>query len=141
MSDSPPEFSNWQEAWEWEAQRTSDAYGELSTAELLARVQAGRYDFYYTIWRRVQEKCTLAQAAPVLIDVLRREAGEPMMLIRYHCAGALFGLLGYPDEPAPRLRERVQWDHEGEPARQTAIDELEALIATRLSGDEDRQEL
>jgi len=68
-----------------------------------------------------------------LLEVLRRDSGESFMLIRYHCAAALFHLLGYPDDPLPELRQRVQWDDEGEPARQAAIDELEQLIHAQLA--------
>ena len=54
------------------------------------------------------------------------------MLVRYHCAGALFGLLGFPDEPLPELRQRVMWPRGDEAARQGAIDELEAGVRERL---------
>lgn len=124
----PPEFSNWQEAWEWHARQASDYYNEQTAEELLAQVAAGNYDAYYTIWYRLREKATLAQAAPVLLDVLRREVGEASSLVRYHCAAALFHLMGYSDNAPPPLRPRVQWDHEGEPARQAAIDELEKSL-------------
>jgi hypothetical protein len=128
-----PDFTNWQEAWEWHARQTSDAFAELSEDELLQLAQEGRYDGYYTLWDNLAAKASLAKAAPVLLDVLRREAGETMMLVRYHCAAALFRLMGYPREPAPPLRVRVQWDHAGEPARQEALDELEQRIAEQLA--------
>lgn len=127
-STEPPEFSNWQEAWEWHAQQTSNHFDEQSADELLAHLTAGNYDGYYTIWYRLREKASLAQAAPVLLDVLRREAGDAYSLIRYHCAAALFYLMGYADDEPPPLRIRVQWDHDGEPARQEAISELEQSL-------------
>jgi hypothetical protein len=65
--------------------------------------------------------------------VLRRERGENLMLIRYHCAAALFHLQGYADDPIPQLRARAQWDHDGEEARQAAVDEVEALVGARLA--------
>jgi hypothetical protein len=37
------------------------------------------------------------------------------------------------DDPIPKLRARVQWDHDGEEARQAAILELEQLITRRLT--------
>lgn len=128
MSEPVPEFSHWKEAWEWHAGQTAKAFAAESEDTLLAAIQAGRYDHYYQIWYSLREMATLAKSAPILMEVLRREKGEEMMLIRYHCAAALFHLLGYPDEPIPPLRARVQWDHDGEPARQAALDELEQLI-------------
>lgn len=132
--DGPPEFTNWQEAWEWHAMQTHRAYEEESLADLLRQIEARQYDGYYVIWDSIRQKGTLAECAPTLLEVLRRETDEHSDLIRYHCAGALFHLLGYPDDPIQPLRARVQWAHEGEEARQTAVAELAALIQTRLSG-------
>lgn len=131
--DGPPEFTNWQEAWEWHAMQTHRAYEEESLADLLRQIEARQYDGYYVIWNSIRQKGTLAECAPTLLEVLRRETDEHADLIRYHCAGALFHLLGYPDDPIPPLRARAQWAHEGEEARQTAVAELAALIQTRLS--------
>lgn len=128
----PPEFTNWQQAWEWYASQTADNLANQSIDYLLQLIQERQYDAYYTIWYTLREKATLAQCAPTLLEVLRRESGDPLMLVRYHCAAALFYLLGYPDDPIPPLRARAQWDHDGEEARQTAVAELAALIAERL---------
>ena len=128
-----PEFSNWKDAWEWHAAQTHQDYSRRSVAELLGLIRDRQYDPYYSIWYALRESGSLAECAPVLLDVLRRESGEAMMLVRYHCAAALFFLLGYPDKPLPPLRERVQWDHQGEAARQAAVNELSALVAQRLS--------
>ncbi|MCW5876374.1 MAG: hypothetical protein KIS85_05760 [Anaerolineales bacterium] len=125
----PPIFSNWQEAWEWHARETYKHFAQQPEDKLLAQIAAGSYDEYYTIWYSLREKTSLAQAAPILLDVLRREVGEANTLIRYHCAAALFYLMGYADDSPPSLRLRVQWDHDGEPARQEAIDELEQSLA------------
>ncbi len=123
-----PQFSNWRDAWEWHAQQTADQLSQLGEEALLAMIQARRYDPYYQIWYTLREKGSLARCAPVLLEVLRREAGEEMMLVRYHCAAALFHLMGYPDEPIPELRARVQWDHQGEEERQKAINDLRSMI-------------
>ncbi|MBK8902167.1 MAG: hypothetical protein IPM53_13360 [Anaerolineaceae bacterium] len=131
-----PEFSNWQEAWEWHAQQTQNEYANQSEAALLKKIQKRQYDAYYQIWYSLGQIGTLAASAPVLLEVLRREAGEDNMLIRYHCAGALFHLLGYPDDPLPELRKRVQWAYGDEAARQAAIDELEQLIQSRRAAPE-----
>ena len=132
-----PEFSNWQEAWEWHAQQTQNDFAKLSEAKLLRKIQKRQYDPYYQIWYSLCEMGSLFNSAPVLLEVLRRESGEAQMLHRYHCAAALFHLLGYPDDPLPELRQRVQWDKQGEPARQEAIDELEQLIQTQLAGNKE----
>ncbi len=128
-----PEFSNWQEAWEWHAQQTQNDFAQMSEAKLLRKIQKRQYDPYYQIWYSLREMGSLATSAPILLEVLRRESGEAQMLIRYHCAAALFYLLGFPDDPLPALRQRVQWDKQGEATRQTAIDELEQLIQTQLA--------
>ncbi len=127
------EFSNWQEAWEWHAQQTQNEYAKLSEAKLLRKIQKRQYDPYYQIWYSLRQIGSLAASAPALLDVLRRESGETFMLIRYHCAAALFHLLGYPDDPLPEMRQRVQWDNNGEAARQAAIDELEQKIQNQLT--------
>ena len=132
-----PEFSNWQDAWEWHAQQTQNDFAKLSEAKLLRKIQRRQYDPYYQIWYSLREMGSLATCAPVLLEVLRRESGEAQMLHRYHCAAALFHLLGYPDDPLPELRQQVQWDKQGEPARQEAIDELEQLIQTQLAGNKE----
>lgn len=128
-----PEFTNWKDAWEWHAQQTQKSLAKESEAHLLERIQARQYDPYYQIWYNLREQSTLAHAAPILLTVLRQEVGADKMLIRYHCAAALFHWLGYPDDPIPALRARVQWDREGEPARQQAIDELEGVIQAYLA--------
>ncbi len=128
----PPPITNWQDAWEWHAKQTAEAFDDLSEEALLHRIQARRYDGYYQIWYVLAEKGTLKTSGPVLLAVLRHEAGEAHDLLRYHCAAALFHLLGYPREPMPDLRKRVQWAHHGEDARQQALDELEALIHEHL---------
>ncbi|HZU86446.1 MAG TPA: hypothetical protein VFF78_03115 [Anaerolineaceae bacterium] len=126
--DEPPQFSHWKEAWEWYADQASKHFAQQSEAQLLEQIAAGQYDAYYTIWYTLRQIGSLKTCAPVLLEVLRREVGEDQMLIRYHCAAALFHLMGYPDDPIPDLRARVQWDHHGEEARQAAIMELRSLI-------------
>ncbi|MCI0575666.1 MAG: hypothetical protein L0331_05595, partial [Chloroflexi bacterium] len=128
MTDETPEFTHWKDAWEWHAARTGKKLDAQSEEKLLAQIQAGRYDDYYQIWYSLRKKGSLARCAPLLLAVLRREKGEAAMLTRYHCAAALFYLLGYPDDPIPPLRARAQWAYQGEEARQQAIDELEQLL-------------
>lgn len=127
-----PEFGNWQEAWEWHAQQTQNDLAKQSEAALLKKIQKRQYDAYYQIWYSLRQVGSLANCAPVLLEVLRQESGEDKMLIRYHCAATLFFWLGFPDDPLPELRKQVQWDNNGETARQAAIDELEQLIQSQL---------
>lgn len=133
---SAPRFDNWKAAWEWHAEQARRAFGKQSETELLSQIAAGMYDPFYAIWYALAEVGTLRRSAPVLLDVLRREAGEPRMLVRYHCAAALFLLMGTPATHSTRLRERVQWDQEGEPARQAAIQRLERRIDQRLKAED-----
>lgn len=128
-----PEFSNWKDEWDWHAGQSRMAFDRESEDALLKRIQARQYGDYHTIWYALREKGTLAKCAPVLLNVLRREVGEDNMLTRYHCAAALFHLLGEPDDPIPELRKRVQWTYQGEEKRQQAIDELEVLVQQRLT--------
>lgn len=54
---------------------------------------------------------------------------ERDMLQRYHCAAALFQIVGMPDPNCKNeLRQRVQWNHEGEASRQNALLELKETI-------------
>ena len=133
MSEEPPEFTNWKDAWEWHAVQAAEAYSQQSEAELLEMIRQRQYDPYYQIWYNLRDVGSLATCAPVLLRVLRQETGEAMMLVRYHCAAALFHLLGYRDEPIPKLRQRVQWDHDGEEARQASLTEVEKLVQKRLA--------
>lgn len=133
MPQEPPEFTNWKDAWEWYAHQAAEAYSQQTEEDLLEMIRQRQYDPYYQIWYNLREIGSLATCAPVLLQVLRQETGEEMMLVRYHCAAALFHLLGYRDEPIPKLRQRVQWDREGEATRQAAIKELEKLVQKRMS--------
>jgi hypothetical protein len=60
------------------------------------------------------------------------------MLNRYHCSAALFEILGMPDRANENpLRKQVQWDHQGEEARQEALLTLRSIIEKRLNGEEE----
>jgi hypothetical protein len=131
--EDAPRFEDRRETWEWCAERTHRACMTWSEDDLLTAIRRRRYDLYHQIWHAIREKGTLEKSAPVLIEVRRRERrGTDAMLIRYHCADALFSMLGFPDRPLPELRERVQLDLQGEPARLAAIKELEKLVRQRI---------
>ena len=123
---------DWRERYEIEARKALDALAPLDEAELLRRVRAGNIDQYFAIWREIGRAGTVEQAAPVLWSFLADHPGKHWMLHRYHCAAALFRILELEDPGGGNeLRKRVQWDHEGEEARQAALLELQALIDER----------
>lgn len=128
----PQKFSNWQDEYEWHAASTARSLSRLSEEQLLQRVRNRQFDHYFAVWQVLRKKGTLRNCAPVLLKVLREEVGKPNMLQRYHCAGALFALMGERENPLEDLRKRVQWDHAGEEARQAAIDSLEEIIQELL---------
>lgn len=133
MSHEPTEEElrnmHWKERYEYEAGRVLERLNAVPEDELLQAVREDRADFYYAIWSAIAQTCTLRKAGPVLWDFLRRSPGEANMLNRYHCAAALFSLLGRPDpDSVDPLRRRVQWDHDGEEARQAALNELWTVI-------------
>jgi len=128
---------NWRDRWEYEAEREAQSLKRLSERELLERVQSGNLGRYYSIWRAIGSKGTVRGAAMVLWRFLEANPGEKMMHDRYHCAAALFRVLGMPDPAVQNeLRRRVQWDSEGEEARQRALAELKEIIHQKLDGPE-----
>ena len=129
----PKNFNHWKDEYEYHAASTNRSLSRLTEEELLKKVQNRNFDTYFSIWQALRRKGTLKNCAPAMLKVLREEVGKRNMLQRYHCAGALFALMGEKEAPLSDLRKRVQWDHEGEEARQAAIDELEERIKEILT--------
>ena len=126
---------HWRDRWDLEARREARALQGLTEEELLERIERGSLGYYYQIWHSIGDKGTIHQAAMVLWDFLRRHPGEEYMLHRYHCAAALFQILGVPDPDCGcELRKRVQWDYDGEAAWQDALLELRERIQEQLDG-------
>lgn len=121
--EKEPKFSNWKEAWNYYASKSTNEYKAMSEDELIKLIQAGKWDLYYSIWSAIGENGTISKSAEVLLNVLIKVDGEHDDLIRYHCAGALFKILGIEDKT--ELRETVQWDLEN---RSQALKELEKII-------------
>jgi hypothetical protein len=120
---------HWRDRYEYEAVRQADALRNYDEQQLLARIEQNLLDPYFAIWRAIEKKGKLENSAMVLWRYLQRSPGKQNMLNRYHCAAALFSIIGMPDPASENpLRKRAQWDHEGEPARQQALLELKALI-------------
>jgi hypothetical protein len=135
MTHNNPDLAkmHWRDRWEHEARLEAERMARLSERELLARIERGDLGLYYSIWRAIAAKGTVGDSAMVLWLFLQANPGEDRMLHRYHCAAALFKILGMPD-PAVQseLRKRVQWDHEGEDARQAAMEELAVIIKRQV---------
>lgn len=124
---------HWRERWEYEARQEREPLQALDGEALLDRVRQGHTGSYDQIWRVIAQKGSANRSARVLWEFLCSHPGQHADMERYHCAGALFQVLGMPD-PASKddLRPRVQWDREGEEARQQALLELEQIIAERI---------
>ncbi|MFN2221353.1 MAG: hypothetical protein ACK2UH_02280 [Candidatus Promineifilaceae bacterium] len=124
---------HWRDRYEYEAQRQEEAYENFNEQRLIERIDKDLLDPYFAIWRAIGKKGTLENSAMTLWRYLQRSPGDKNMLNRYHCAAALFAILGMPDPASQNsLRKRVQWDHEGEPARQEALLELREMLEARL---------
>lgn len=125
---------HWRERYEYEARRQSNAFSKYDEQRLIDRIERNLLDPYFAIWREIGRKGTIDNSAMVLWRYLQRNPGKHYMLNRYHCAAALFNIMGMPDPASENpLRKRVQWDHDGEPARQEALLELKAMIEELMS--------
>ena len=120
---------DWRERWEYEAQQEAKAYERRSEEDLLKDIQNGRLGHYYQIWYILGKKGSAEKSGMVLWQFLQQHPGESMMLHRYHCAAALFNILGLSKgDENNELRRQVQWDHAGEEARQEALLRLKSTI-------------
>jgi hypothetical protein len=82
---------DWRETWEQHAEQERGALAEAPVSELLARIRAGQFGGYYSIWYALADRAQLNEVGWVLFSVLESEAAY---LDRYHCAAALLRLLG-----------------------------------------------
>ena len=125
---------HWRDRYEYEARRQGDSFKRYDEQRLIERIDKNLLDPYFAIWRAIGARGTVENSAMALWRYLQRSPGKHNMLNRYHCAAALFVILGMPDPASQNsLRKRVQWDHKGEPARQEALLELREIIETRLA--------
>lgn len=128
---------HWKERYEYEARREAESLAGLNEHELIERISRNNPDRYFAIWRTIGRKGTVQGSALVLWEFLQRNPGKQIMLNRYHCAEALFRILGMPDPASEsELRKSVQWDHNGEEARQEALLELKDIIEAKLENDQ-----
>ena len=125
---------HWRDRYEYESRREADSLESYSEEQLVNRIENNRLGSYFSIWRAIGKKGTVEGSAMALWRFLQRSPGESRMLHRYHCAAALFLILGMAD-PASNsdLRKGVQWDNFGEEARQEALLELRKIIDLQLA--------
>lgn len=124
---------HWRDRYEYEAKRQAEGYESFNEKQLIERIDKDLLDPYFAIWRAIGKKGTVENSAMALWRYLQRSPGEAHMLNRYHCAAALFAILGMPDPASQNsLRQRVQWDHGSEAARQEALLELREIIEAQL---------
>jgi methylated-DNA-protein-cysteine methyltransferase-like protein len=130
LSDQEIQELHWKDRWEYEAERTTESLEQLSEQELVDRVKHNQLDSYFSLWYTLARKATTRTTAIALWQFLKDHPGEDSMLDRYHCATALFRILGFTsnNDELPELQRRVQWDHEGEAKRQAALIELKHII-------------
>lgn len=123
---------HWRDRYTYEAHREAESLEDLTEKELVERIRRDWLGRYFAIWRAIGKKGTKDGSAMALWSFLKQNPGKARMLHRYHCADALFRVLGMAD-PASKneLRKKVQWDHQGEEARQEALLELKDIIEAR----------
>ena len=126
---------HWRDRYEVEAGQAFNSTMKLDEKALIARVEKNLIDPYFTTWRALARKGTVANAAMPMWRYLQRKPGKHNMLNRYHCAAALFEILGMPDPASEsELRKQVQWDSHGEEARQEALLRLKKIIEELQAG-------
>jgi len=125
---------HWRDRYEYEARQETESLTSYSEERLVKQIENNQLSSYFSIWRAIGKKGTVAGSAMALWRFLQRSPGELRMLHRYHCAAALFEILGM-DDPASQseLRKGVQWDSNGEEARQEALLELKDIIEAKLT--------
>lgn len=120
------DITNWQDQWEYEASKARDFFEKQTVKELLQNVKEDKVGSFYNIWDVIVKKHSPKNnSLQILWEYLRDHPGEKHTLHRYHCAAALFRILyGNKQHDDQELRTQVQWDHEGEEARQKALKKL-----------------
>jgi hypothetical protein len=130
---------HWRDRYEYESRLKAESLQGLSEDVLVDRIRRNNLDPYFATWRAIGRKGTVERSAMVLWRFLQSNPGKQKMLHRYHCSDALFRIIGAPDPAsANELRKRVQWDHEGEAARQEALLELRAIIEAKLASSQSK---
>ena len=125
---------HWRDRYEYESRRSAESLAGHSEERLVYRVENNLLDPYFSVWRSLGKIGTVEGSAMALWRFLQRSPGKSRMLHRYHCAAALFKILGMEDPASEsELRKGVQWDSHGEEARQKALLALKEIIESKLS--------
>ena len=123
---SEPEFRDREEAWEYYAQQQKKAWESLSEEELIAQVERGNYDLFFTLPDVVAAKLPREKAIFTLFKKVLRQ--ETDYLVNYHTLDQLIKLLGEPkgieDAAFDDLYTRVNRGFYGEEKRLAACREL-----------------
>ena len=83
-------YAEFQERFEREAEAEYERYLALPANALVEAVRSGQFGAYYSLWRAVAARASVAEAGWALYDVI---AGDAPYLVRYHAADALLSLL------------------------------------------------
>ena len=80
-------FTNWQEAWEHEAQQSAQVFTDFSDEQLLAYIQQGFSDPFFVVWQEIGSR----KKPKVFADALRAVIADEKRskLDRYHAEQAL----------------------------------------------------
>ena len=128
---------HWKDRYEYEAAGEFSRFSKLNERELIEKIEKNHLGKYFAIWRVIAQKGTVSHAAMPMWRYLQRSPGERNMHNRYHCAAALFQILGIPDPASESdLRKQVQWDSQGEEARQQALLSLRDIIEKLRIGED-----
>lgn len=115
-------YEEFQERWEQEATREGATFDKMSVRQLLELVRLKQWGDYYALWHAIGDRATLAEAGPMLMEVLHSDAEY---LNRYHCAAALIKMAG------EKLRDwtPVQLSAGSHPYRDN-LEKVRAILAT-----------
>lgn len=130
---SEPEFHDKEEAWAYFAGQQKSRWENLSEAELIAQVENGNYDLFFTLPEVVAAKLPREKALLTLFKrVLEQDTDY---LVNYHTLDNLLKILGNKDgldaRPIDPLNERVLRPFHGEQERREACRELWERITAR----------
>ena len=128
---------HWRDRYEYEAGQEFKTLDKLYERDLVEKIERNHLGKYFAIWRVIAQKGTVSHAAMPMWRYLQRSPGERNMHNRYHCAAALFQILGIADPASESdLRKQVQWDSQGEEARQQALLRLRDIIEELQIGED-----
>jgi hypothetical protein len=86
-----PSFTNWQEAWEYEAQQNAQTFTNFSNEQLLAYIQQGFSDPFFVVWQEIGSR----KKPEIFADALRAVIADIKRpkLDRHHAEQALIATM------------------------------------------------